>query len=92
MQKISPYLWFSSGDDLEAALNLYTTVFDNAMILNMNRLSEGGPGGNGAVLTGTFELEGQTFMALNGGPTFKFTPAISFFVHCYKEESSKTFY
>ncbi len=80
MQKISPFLWFD--DKAEEAMNFYVSIFKNSKIVNVSRYGEGGPGPKGMVMTGTFELEGQKFMALNGGPHFKFSPAISFFVNC----------
>ncbi len=80
MQKITPFLWFD--DNAEEAVNFYTSVFKNSKVLSMNRLPEGTPGPAGKVMTATFELEGQEFMALNGGPEYKFTEAISFFVNC----------
>lgn len=80
MPKITPFLWFD--DQAEEAMDFYTSVFKNSKILNITRNIEGGPGPEGTVLTGTFELDGQEFLALNGGPLFAFTSAISFFVHC----------
>lgn len=79
-QKITPFLWFDNN--LEEAMNFYTSIFKNAKIGNVTRYGEGGPGPKGTVMSGTFELEGQEFFALNGGPMFKFTEAISFFVRC----------
>lgn len=80
MQKITPFLWFD--DNAEEAMNFYTSVFRNSSIRNLRRYGKGGPGPEGSVMTGTFVLEGQEFMALNAGPQFKFTEAISFFVSC----------
>jgi predicted 3-demethylubiquinone-9 3-methyltransferase (glyoxalase superfamily) len=80
MQKISPFLWFDGK--AEEAANLYTSVFKNSRIVNVSRYGEGAPQPKGAVMSVTFELEGQEFMALNGGPHFTFTPAISLFVKC----------
>ena len=80
MQKITPFLWFD--DKAEEAMNFYVSIFKNSRIVSISRYGEGGPGPKGTVMTGTFELEGQKFMALNGGPHFKFSPAISFFVNC----------
>ena len=79
-QKITPFLWFDYN--AEEAMNHYVSIFDNARIVNVSRYGEGGPGPKGSVMTGTFEIEGQQFMALNGGPHFKFTEAISLFVNC----------
>jgi predicted 3-demethylubiquinone-9 3-methyltransferase (glyoxalase superfamily) len=80
MQKISPFLWFD--DKAEDAANFYTSIFKNSKILNVSRCGEGGPGPKGSVMSVTFLLDGQEFMALNGGPMFKFSEAVSFFVHC----------
>ncbi len=80
MQKITPFLWFD--DQAEEAMPFDTSIFKNSRIVSISRYGEAGPGKPGAVMTGTFELDGQEFMALNGGPEFKFTPAISFFVNC----------
>jgi predicted 3-demethylubiquinone-9 3-methyltransferase (glyoxalase superfamily) len=80
MQKITPFLWFDGN--AEEAMNFYTSTFKNSKIVNIRRYGEAGPGPKGSVMTGTFQIEGQEFMALNGGPHFKFTPAISFFVNC----------
>jgi predicted 3-demethylubiquinone-9 3-methyltransferase (glyoxalase superfamily) len=80
MQKITPFLWFN--DQAEEAMNFYTAIFKNSRIVSVSRYGEGGPGPQGSVMTATFELDGQEFMALNGGPLFSFTEAISFFVNC----------
>lgn len=80
MQKITPFLWFDSK--AEEAANFYTSIFKNSKILNIARYGEGAPLPKGTVMTVTFELEGERFMALNGGPVYSFTPAISFFVNC----------
>lgn len=80
MQKVTPFLWFD--DNAEEAMNFYTSVFKNSKVVSVNRLPEGTPGPAGKVITGTFVIENQEFMALNGGPAFKFTEAISFFVNC----------
>lgn len=92
-QKITPYLWFDN--QAEEAMNFYTALFDNAKIVEINRLPEGfdeGPmaGMAGKVIHGLFELAGYQFMALDGGPFFKFTPAISFFVNCDTEAEIDT--
>ena len=84
MQKITPFLWFD--DNAEEAMNFYVSVFKNSKIGRVTRYGETGPGPKGKVMTGTFELRGQEFMALNGGPQFKFTEAISFFVNCETQE------
>ncbi|HEX2905871.1 MAG TPA: VOC family protein [Phototrophicaceae bacterium] len=80
MQKITPYLWFN--DKAEAAINFYVSIFKNSKIINVSRYGDGGPGPSGTVMSATFQLEGQQFMALNGGPEFKFTEAISLLVDC----------
>ena len=80
MQKITPFLWFDN--QAEEAINFYTSIFKNSRVLSVSRYGEAGPGPQGTVMSGTFQLEGQEFMALNGGPQFTFTPAISFFVNC----------
>ena len=85
MQKIVPSLWFD--DNAEEAMNFYVSIFPNSLIIEIHRYPEGiktGPmkGFGGKVLTGIFELDGQRFLALDGGPLFKFTEAISFHVEC----------
>lgn len=80
MQKITPFLWFDGR--AEEAMNHYVSIFKGSKILSVSRYGEAGPGPKGSVMSATFELEGQRFMALNGGPHFKFTPAISLFVDC----------
>jgi len=84
MQKITPFLWFDNN--AEEAVNFYVSIFKNSRIVNMSRWGDTGPGPKGAVMSVTFELFGQEFMALNGGPTFTFSPAISFFVKCETQE------
>jgi predicted 3-demethylubiquinone-9 3-methyltransferase (glyoxalase superfamily) len=79
MQKITPFLWFDGK--AEEAMNFYVSIFKNAKVGSVNRIGPGGP-----VLSATFELDGQKFMALNGGPMFKFTEAVSFFVNCDSQE------
>jgi predicted 3-demethylubiquinone-9 3-methyltransferase (glyoxalase superfamily) len=80
MQKITTFLWFN--DQAEEAMNFYTSVFKNSRIVKVSRYGDAGPGPKGSVMVGTFELEGQQFMALNGGPYYSFTPAISLVVNC----------
>lgn len=80
MQKITPFLWFN--DQAEEAMNFYTSIFKNSTVLSISHNGDGGPGEQGKVMSATFQLEGQEFMALNGGPQFTFTPAVSFFVSC----------
>ena len=84
MQKISPFLWFDGN--AEEAVNFYVSIFKDSKVLNISRYGEAGPGPKGSVMSATFQLQGQEFIALNGGPQFKFTPAISFFVHCQTQE------
>jgi len=84
MQKISPFLWFD--DKAEEAVDFYASVFKNSKILNISRYGDAGPGPKGAVMSVTFELNGQEFMALNGRPLFKFSEVISFFVHCETQQ------
>jgi len=80
MQKITPFLWFNGK--AEEAANFYTSIFKNSKILNIARYGEAGPGPKGTVMVATFQIEGQKFMALNGGPQYTFSPAISFYVDC----------
>jgi predicted 3-demethylubiquinone-9 3-methyltransferase (glyoxalase superfamily) len=80
MQRIVPFLWFDSN--AEEAVNFYISIFKNSKILNIARYGDAGPGPKGTVMTMNFQLEGQDFMALNGGPHYTFSPAISFFVNC----------
>ncbi len=80
MQKITPFLWFN--DQAEEAMNFYTSIFKNSKVLSITRFGDDVPGPKGKVMTGTFQLDGQELMALNGGPEYSFTPAISFFVNC----------
>jgi predicted 3-demethylubiquinone-9 3-methyltransferase (glyoxalase superfamily) len=84
MQKITPYLWFDGK--AEEAANHYAAVFDNCKITEIRRFGPGGPGPEGSVLTVTFEIDGQQLVALNGGPEFAFTEAISFYVDCRDQE------
>ncbi|HWM55890.1 MAG TPA: VOC family protein [Solirubrobacterales bacterium] len=84
MQKITPFLWFD--DQAEEAMNFYTSVFKDSRVIGISRYGEAGPGEAGTVMIATFELEGQRFTALNGGPRFKFTEAISFEVDCETQE------
>src|SRR5256885_11840205 len=80
MQKIVPFLWFDGK--AEEAMNFYVSIFKNSKVLSVTRYGSAGPGPKGTVMSATFQLEGQQFYALNGGPQFKFTPAISLFVNC----------
>jgi predicted 3-demethylubiquinone-9 3-methyltransferase (glyoxalase superfamily) len=80
MQKITPFLWFDN--QAEEAMNFYVSIFKNSKTGAITRYGEGAPAPKGTVMTASFELDGQHFMALNGGPLFKFTEAVSFFVNC----------
>ena len=84
MQKITPYLWFDN--QAEEAANFYTSIFKNSKVVDVQRYGEVGPGPAGTAMIVTFELEGQEYLALNGGPQFKFTEAISLFVNCETQE------
>ena len=90
MQKITPFLWFDNN--AEEAMNFYVSIFKNSKILNLVRYGDAGPGPKGTVMTGTFQLDGQEFMALNGGPHFKFTEAISLFINCETQEEVDWFW
>ncbi len=84
MQKITPFLWFDNN--AEEAIDFYLSIFKNSRIVNMTRYGEAGPGPKGTVMTATFQLDGQEFVALNGGPQFTFSPAISFVVRCETQQ------
>jgi len=84
MQKITPFLWFNNN--LEEAMNLYVSLFKNSKIVSVNRSGDAGSAAKGTVTGATFELDGQRFLALNGGPHFTFTPAISMFVNCETQD------
>jgi predicted 3-demethylubiquinone-9 3-methyltransferase (glyoxalase superfamily) len=84
MQKITPFLWFDGK--AEEAVNFYLSVFKGGKILEILRYRKAGPGPEGSVMTIKFSLDGQEFVALNAGPEFTFTPAISFFVNCQSQE------
>lgn len=90
MRKITPFLWFDGK--AEEAANFYVSVFKNAKILNVSRYAEDSPGAAGTVMTVDFELDGQEFIALNGGPQFTFTPAVSFSIECKTQEEVDTFW
>jgi len=89
MQKITPFLWFDK--QAEQAANHYVSIFKNAKITATERYPEGGPGEAGSVMTVAFELDGQKFIALNGGPQFKFDEAISFVIDC-KDQAEVDYY
>ncbi len=84
MQKITPFLWFDGN--AEEAMNFYVSIFKNSKVGRITRYGDAGPGPKGTVMSATFELDGQEFFALNGGPQFKFTSAISFFVNCETQQ------
>lgn len=84
MQKITPFLWFDT--QAEEAVKFYASIFPNSKILNVARYGDAGPGPKGSVMTVEFELDGQRMIALNGGPVFKFTEAISLVVDCNSQE------
>jgi predicted 3-demethylubiquinone-9 3-methyltransferase (glyoxalase superfamily) len=84
MQKITPFLWFD--DKAEEAANFYVSIFKNSKVVSLSRYGEAGPRPKGMVMGVTFQLEGEEFFALNGGPHFTFTPAISLFVSCETQQ------
>ena len=84
MKKITPFLWFNNN--AEEAMNFYVSIFKNSKVVRVTRYGDGGPGPKGTVMSATFQLDGEEFFALNGGPMFSFTPAISFFVNCQTQE------
>jgi predicted 3-demethylubiquinone-9 3-methyltransferase (glyoxalase superfamily) len=92
MQKITPFLWFDNN--AEEAINFYTGIFKDAKIVSASRFPEGAPGPapSGSLMSATFQLAGQQFMALNGGPQFKFTEAVSLFVDCETQQEVDYFW
>ena len=90
MRRITPCLWFD--DQAEEAVTFYVRIFDNSKIVSRTYYGEAGPGPTGSVLTVVFELDGQEFIALNGGPHFKFTEAISLSVDCKTQEEVDRFW
>lgn len=88
MQKITPFLWFNYN--AEEAMSFYLSLFPNSKVLKTVRYTEAGPGPAGSVMTAVFELQGQQFIALNGGPVFHFTEAISFVIHCESQSEVDT--
>jgi len=84
MEKISPFLWFDT--QAEEAANFYTSIFKNSKINSITRYGDAGPGPKGSVMTVAFTLNGQEFVALNGGPIFKFNESISFVINCDSQE------
>ena len=90
LQKITPFLWFN--DQAEEAANYYVSIFKNSKIATIVHTGDAGPGPKGSVLVVDFELEGETFTALNGGPQFPFTEAVSFLVHCEDQKEVDYFW
>jgi predicted 3-demethylubiquinone-9 3-methyltransferase (glyoxalase superfamily) len=90
VQKITPFLWFDH--QAEEAANFYTSIFPNSKVVKVIRCGKHGPGPAGSAMTVEFQLEGQTFVALNGGPIFKFSEAISFVVNCQLQEEVDTYW
>jgi predicted 3-demethylubiquinone-9 3-methyltransferase (glyoxalase superfamily) len=90
MQKITPFLWFDGK--AEEAANFYTSIFENSKVGAVRRYGDAGPGPKGSAMTVSFQLEGQEFVGLNGGPVFKFNEAISFFVNCETQEEVDYFW
>jgi predicted 3-demethylubiquinone-9 3-methyltransferase (glyoxalase superfamily) len=90
MQKITPFLWFDT--QAEEAMNFYVSIFKNSKVLQVTRYGDAGPGPKGSVMTANFQLDGQDFIALNGGPNFKFTEAISFVVQCENQQEIDEFW
>ncbi len=90
MQKITPFLWYDNN--AEEAVNFYVSIFRNSKVLSVTRYGEAGPGPAGTVMVVEFQLDGQEFVALNGGPHFKFTEAISLVVNCETPEEVDGFW
>ena len=90
MPKITPFLWFDG--QAEEAAELYVSIFENSRIVETSRFTEAGPGEAGTVMTVVFELDGQQFVGLNGGPQFPFTEAVSFAVQCESQEEIDRFW
>jgi predicted 3-demethylubiquinone-9 3-methyltransferase (glyoxalase superfamily) len=90
MQKITPFLWFN--DNAEEAMNFYCSVFKDSKVGKVSRDGDAGPGPKGTVMSATFTLAGQEFFALNGGPQFPFTEAVSFYVKCESQAEVDEFW
>jgi len=90
IQKITPFLWFDH--QAEEAAGFYASIFPNSKVVKVVRCGEAGPGPAGSALTVEFQLQGQSFVGLNGGPHFKFTEAISFVVNCETQEEVDTYW
>ena len=89
-QKITPFLWFN--DNAEEAANFYTSIFADSKVITETRYGEGAPGPAGSVMTVKFQLAGQEFVALNGGPIFHLTEAVSFVVNCDSQDEIDRFW
>ena len=90
MQKITPFLWFDN--QAEEATNFYVSIFKNSKVVSISRYGDAGPGPKGTVMVAKFQLDGQEFLALNGGPQFTFSPAISFVVTCETQDEVDRFW
>ncbi len=90
MQKITPFLWFD--DNAKEAMDFYTSIFENSRVIHITRYGNAGPGPDGTVIVAHFSLGGQEFIALNGGPQFTFSPAISFVVDCETQDEVDGFW
>jgi predicted 3-demethylubiquinone-9 3-methyltransferase (glyoxalase superfamily) len=90
MQKITPFLWYD--DKAEEAANFYCSIFKDSKVLSVARYGDAGPGPKGSVMVAEFQIGGQKFVALNGGPHFKFTEAISFVINCETQEEVDYFW
>ncbi len=90
MQKITPFLWFDN--QAEEAMKFYVSIFRNSSVVSVTRFGDAGPGPKGSVMTAAFRLDGQDFVALNGGPTYRFSPAISFVVNCDTQQEVDEFW
>ena len=90
MQRITPFLWFN--DNAEEAMNFYLSIFNDSKCVSVSRYGEAGPGPKGSVMTAAFQLAGQNFIALNGGPRYTFTPAVSFVVNCETQQEVDNFW
>ena len=90
MQKITPFLWFDGK--AEEATNFYVSIFKNSKVVNVRRSGAAGTGAKGSVISTVFEIDGQEFYTLNGGPHFSFTPAVSFFINCETQDEVDAFW
>jgi predicted 3-demethylubiquinone-9 3-methyltransferase (glyoxalase superfamily) len=90
MQTITPFLWFN--DKADEAAHFYVSIFKNSKVLGVTRYGDAGPGPKGSVMTVNFELDGQPFTALNGGPQFPFTEAVSFVVNCDTQQEIDSYW